>query len=279
MVKKAEDFTGKRFGRLTVISSNKVPGYGTSWLCQCDCGNQVRVRGFNLKAGNTRSCGKHKRNTPYERSRPRRGETKISWEAMLDRCFNKNSTKFHAYGERGITVCDRWLTYKNFLVDMGERPLGTTLDRKDNNGNYEPGNCRWATPKQQANNRRDNIILEAFGRKQTLRQWAEEYGLPVSTFSGRLKNHSVEEALKLPLYGALSSPEMKAKFYRNRKSNRMIEAFGQRKTLVEWSEEYGIRSAVLGARISRRGMTSEQALTTPLMARGVRHKGIKPSRV
>src|ERR1700721_315148 len=127
MVKKAEDFTGKRFGRLTVISSNKVPGYGTSWLCQCDCGNQVRVRGFNLKAGNTRSCGKHKRNTPYERSRPRRGETKISWEAMLDRCFNKNSTKFHAYGERGIKVCNGGRTYKTSLVYGGGDALETPL--------------------------------------------------------------------------------------------------------------------------------------------------------
>jgi hypothetical protein len=194
---------------------------------------------------------------------------------MLDRCFNVNSTKYHDYGERGITVCPQWLTYENFLADMGERPLGTTLDRKDNNGNYEPGNCRWATPKQQANNRRDNIILEAFGRKQTLRQWAEEYRLPVATLSGRLKKHAVEKALTLPLYGALSSPEMKAKFYRNRKSSRFIEAFGQRKTLVEWSEEYGIKAAVLGARISRRGMSPEEALTTPLVARGSRHKGMK----
>lgn len=271
------DHVGKRFDRLRVIAKVTIKGFGTGWLCKCDCGNEVKVRGANLLAGNTRSCGCiQKRNTHYERTRPRRGDTKLTWELMQNRCLNTSSSQYPDYGGRGITVCERWLNYENFVVDMGERPMGTTLDRyPDNNGNYEPTNCRWATPKQQANNRRDNIRLVAFGREQTLRQWADEYKVPVSTLTGRLKKHDPEKALTLPLYDNLRTPEMKAAFYRNRKSTRFVTAFGQTKSLVEWSEEYGISSGVLGARISKRGMSPEEALTTPMMWRGVRRKGMK----
>jgi hypothetical protein len=277
MFRKLEDLKGQVFGKLTVKGRLQMPGFGGAWVCQCACGNEITVRTSNLKRGNTKSCGCLRRQKkPITRFRPsRKGDTKLSWELMIGRCYNSKSDKFKDYGGRGIKVCARWLDYKNFLADMGPRPAGTTLDRKDNDKNYEPKNCRWATAKQQANNRRDTIILEAFGKKQSLRTWAEEYKMPSSTLYGRLNKHTVEEALTLPLYGALRSPEAKAQFYRNRKSSFFIEAFGQRKTLVEWSEQYGIRSSVLSARIRKRGMTPEQALTTPMMNRGRRHLGMK----
>ena len=278
MPKRVFDLAGQQFGRLKVVNSVYVKGAGTVWVCKCECGNEIFARAGNLTRGNTKSCGcLRKRTKPISHPKPpRRGDTKLSWELMINRCHNRKSEKWKDYGGRGITVCPQWLDYNTFLADMGERPLGTTLDRIDNDGNYEPGNCRWATAKQQANNRRDNVRLQAFGREQTLRQWAEEYKLPVSTFAGRLqKGMEVEGALLLPLWGNLSSHEMKQKFYRNRKSNFIIEAFGQRKPLIAWAEEYGINAITLSARIRRRGCSPEEALTTPIIPRGERHKGMK----
>lgn len=274
------DLTGQRFGKLKVLARDQREGFGTFWLCQCDCNRVITARAGNLIGGNTKSCGcakrKSTRNTNYEKTRPRAGDTRISWELMLNRCYNVKSHNYPLYGAVGVTVCQRWIdSYENFVADMGERPLGTTIDRHPNpHGNYEPGNCRWATPQQQSNNRRDNVILEAFGRKQTLKQWSEEYKVPTSTILGRLKKHSVEQALTMELYQGLMSPEAK-EFYRNRKSTFFIEAFGQRKALVEWAEEYGLAPTVLSARIRKRGMTPEQALTTPIMPRGSRHKGMQ----
>lgn len=276
------ELSGRRFGKLKVVAKDTREGFGLFWLCQCDCSRLVTVRAGNLVSGNTKSCGcakrKSKRTTNYEKTRPRAGDTRLSWEGLLDRCYSEKSQKYPLYGALGVTVCQRWIdSYENFLADMGERPLGTTIDRHpDPHGNYEPDNCRWATPKQQANNRRDNHILEAFGRKQTLKQWSEEYKIPTGTIRGRLSRFSAEQALTMGLYEGLMGPEAKA-FYRNRKSTVFIEAFGQKKALVEWAEEYDINAAVLSARIRKRGMTPEEALTTPNIPRGLRHKGMKAS--
>lgn len=267
-----KDRTGLKFGRLTVLKPIQIKGYETKWLCQCDCGATIEVRGPNLDNGLTKSCGCLWRSQKQRRDRKsREGETRLSWELMQSRCYNPRSSQYYLYGARGITVCERWRkNYAAFLADMGERPEGTTLDRyPDCNGNYEPGNCRWATPKEQANNRRDNRLIVAFGKEQTLKQWAEEYKIPVGTLSGRLDRSGmpIEDALTKPVYWNLQTKEIKAKVYRNRKSNVFIEAFGQRKTLVEWSEIYGIKPAVISARIRRRGMTPEQAMTTQLVSR------------
>lgn len=270
------DLSGMRFGKLMVVGQIVVDGVGHRWLCQCDCGNKTRVHGYNLRAGNQISCGcaRKKRDTAYERNRPRKGDTKLSWESMLTRCINTKSAAYADYGGRGITFDPRWLVYENFLEDMGERPKGTTLDRyPDNNGNYEKSNCRWASAEQQARNRRNTRILEMGGVTKPLVEWCAEYKMPIGTVARRIEKSKMTllEALTKPLYSTLRG----ADFYRKRKSNRTVTAFGQTKTLVEWSEEYNIAAAVLGARITRRGMTPEQALTTPLMPRGVRHKGMK----
>ena len=115
---------------------------------------------------------------------------------MHTRCTNQNSPQFHNYGGRGIKVCDRWSSFNNFLADMGEAPPGLSLDRIDVNGDYAPGNCRWATGVQQGRNRRNNTLIEHNGARATLAEWSERTGLHRSTIKDRLAaGASTQEAL------------------------------------------------------------------------------------
>jgi len=166
------DLTGQRFGRLIVRCEDGRSAAGqVRWLCDCDCGNQVTVnsQGLRRTEGPTRSCGCFKRETIFPKGRKigneantrhghatrRNGVTRAYsiWRGMIRRCEYYRA--FKNYGGRGITVCDRWRQdFAAFLSDMGEPPVGYTLDRINNDGNYEPGNCRWATRKEQCSNQR-----------------------------------------------------------------------------------------------------------------------------
>lgn len=185
------DITNKRFGKLLVI---KKSGYGfigkkrmESWECLCDCGTKKSILGVYLKKGYTKSCGCATLEKSY-------GQTKniayCTWRGMIDRCYNIKHEKYLSYGGRGIKVYNKWVeSFKNFIDDMGERPSRKyTLDRINNNGNYEPSNCRWATSVQQSRNKRNNNWIEFNGKKMIISDWAVYFKINVSTLHERIKN-------------------------------------------------------------------------------------------
>lgn len=203
-----DPFIGCRFSRLVVLSfagrtNHKHPTYE----CACDCGAIVNALRYQLKSGRTKSCGCLKKERCSQLGKIQATHHHASngvispeyrvWSAMKSRC--RHHPRYHG---RGITVCERWQKFENFLADMGPRPsLRHTLDRHpDNNGNYEPGNCRWATAREQNNNRRDNRPLTFQGETMNMSQWAQRLGLKPDLIHYRLKiGWSVERALTAPL--------------------------------------------------------------------------------
>jgi len=193
------DLKGRIFGRLTVVGLSTRNDFGRAfWICRCKCGNESTIMGGSLLAGKTQSCGcfKKERLTNFIHGMTYT-PTHNSWRCMMDRCYNKNSNRFENYGGRGIIVCDRWKDFINFLNDMGERPKGKTLDRFPNvNGNYEPSNCRWATPFEQTINRRGMVLYEYNGRQIPMSHLCKEIGAYPSSFKSILKREGLDKAVE-----------------------------------------------------------------------------------
>lgn len=178
------DLVGQRFGRLLVISRASNVDGRTAWSCRCDCGVLSTVSSSGLRHKGTQSCGcliiekatKHGHNRPGKRSR-----TYSAWVNLRERCANPKNRFFADYGGRGISYDERWNSFTAFLEDMGECPDGMSIDRIDNDKGYSKENCRWATPDQQANNKRDNVVFEG----KTLAQWSDFYGVHRQTIYSR----------------------------------------------------------------------------------------------
>lgn len=161
--------------RLTAIGFHEKRGRNSYWLYRCVCGTEKVIAKYSVQSGDSKSCGCLRKEliSAIGRKRATHGESRNSneykiWQGMLRRCNNKNYRGYKDYGGRGIKVCERWRKFENFLADMGRRPANKTLDRTDNDGDYSPDNCRWATASEQNSNRRSNRYLLINGEKMTV---------------------------------------------------------------------------------------------------------------
>lgn len=202
-----KDLTGQTFGRLTVIERAENTKDGRArWLCRCECGNFCTVTAKLLLNGSVKSCGCLIHDVLLKRNKSHgMRHTKIYgvWCTMISRCENPHVSCFDDYGGRGIKVCERWHEFQNFFDDVSVLPhfgeKGYTLDRIDVNGDYCPENVRWITMKEQANNRRNNVIVEYNGEKISLPQAAEKSGIKANTLWTRIKKGDSGEKLFRPL--------------------------------------------------------------------------------
>lgn len=166
---------------------------------------------------------------------------------MIQRCTNPKHRDYKRYGGRGISVCERWLTFSNFLADMGEKPKGATIERRDNDGRYEKRNCRWAGGIDQANNKSNNRVLQYDGKRMTLAQWSRELGIPQATLSDRLQRG-------YPVHRVLAAVSHK---------ETLVTINGKTRKLGDWWKVLKMNSSTYYYRI-KQGLTPEEALTRPV---------------
>ena len=192
---------GDIFGRLTAIA--RLSGKRQFWLFQCSCGNKKSIYYFSVINGDTRSCGCLRKDV-VSAKRTTHGMSKTSvydiWNGMLSRCYNPKNSSYHRYGKRGIEVCERWHKFEYFLADMGLQPKNHSIERKNNNGDYEPTNCEWIPQTRQALNRRNTVLINFQGKTLTATDWEKITGIKRNTIRQRFRRGmSVERVLSKDL--------------------------------------------------------------------------------
>lgn len=242
-----EAMMGRRFGKLIVLSEAAPSLHGKSrWLCQCDCGKTRAIGQAELRNGDAKSCGCSKRRWD--------GRSCVieyqSWCDMLKRCYRPTSQRYPHYGGRGIAVCDRWrLSFENFLADMGRKPTSShTLDRINVHGNYEPGNCRWATRSEQMRNKQSTRLYPFRGKRRSLAEISELCGVEINALFKRIaRGWSISRATTLP-------PQSRPVYY---------DFHGTRVTKTDLCRITGISVSTLRHRILKLGMSAEEAASIP----------------
>lgn len=206
-----KDLTGQRFGRLVAVSqAGKANNGNAKWLCKCDCGGEKVVASWGLKSGQTQSCGciKREQNTEMfathgDSRKGNRTRLYNIWAGMKNRCYNKRSAELYGkYGKRGISVCNEWresyTAFREWALSNGYND-SLTIDRIDPSGDYCPENCRWATQKQQQNNRTNNHYITFCGETKTMAEWGDLAGFGRSVLEHRLsRGWTVQDALMTP---------------------------------------------------------------------------------
>lgn len=191
------DLRGKKFTRLTVIAEeklNKKEG-NRKWICKCECGNYITAKTSYLTSGDTKSCGclkseRSKENASHINRTHGMTRTRLYkiWQGMKNRCYKENTNGYENYGKRGIEVCVEWrhnfVNFYNWAISNGYKD-NLTIDRLDNNKNYEPENCKWSTLKEQSNNRRTNCFIEYNGEKHSMKEWSEILNISYATMRTR----------------------------------------------------------------------------------------------
>ncbi len=190
-----KDERGNVYGKLTVLDLAEVR-IEAIWLCRCECGELTKVAGSDLRKGSTKSCGCGRRTQGGGCGSPEY----TTWKEMKRRCYNSRYREYHNYGGRGISICERWReSFVNFLKDIGPKPFSeATIDRIDNDGDYEPGNCRWATKLEQGQNTRKARMLTHNGKTMCLRAWARRLGITHRTLSVRIERGWPEDRVFAP---------------------------------------------------------------------------------
>lgn len=259
--KDSPDLTGREFDRLKVIEfAGRNKNWLILWRCLCKCGTEVIASSYSLNSKEKRSCGCLGPDLTRARRREDSASNTItwkSWRSMIARCEVQGNASYERYGGRGIKVCERWRnSFEAFLEDMGERPSKDyQIEREDNDGDYEPSNCRWATRKEQARNRRNNRRLTHEGETLTVAEWAERTGMTKGQLMNRVNLGWTDERI-------LTEPVQK----HTRSFRERLTANGETLPTREWAKRLGLTMSAICQRIQH-GWSDEKIVNTPRRTR------------